>query len=131
MYFVTEGATPDVIAQAQAPEIVKLAPENGATEVDPSLKGISVTFNIPMGDGMSWTGGGPEFPEIPDGQQPNWSQDKRTCTLPVTLKSGHKYRLGLNSVSHVNFQRRSRHSTGAGDLRVRDEVEIVAVTRGA
>ena len=57
-----------------------------------------------MGRGMSWTGGGPEFPKIPEGQPASWSDDQRTCTLPVQLEPGHKYRLGLNSRSHINFQ---------------------------
>jgi beta-lactamase regulating signal transducer with metallopeptidase domain len=104
IYFATEGAPPDVVARAMTPEIVKLVPSNGATDVDPALKAISVTFNMPMGGGMSWTGGGPEFPKIPEGVKPGWSKDKLTCTLPVKLEPGHKYRLGLNSRSHNNFQ---------------------------
>ena len=63
-----------------------------------------MTFNMPMGGGMSWTGGGPEFPEIPEGKSPKWSADGKTCKLPVSLKSGQAYRLGLNSRSHNNFQ---------------------------
>jgi hypothetical protein len=53
--------------------------------------------------GFSWTGGGPSFPTIPDGQKPRWSRDGKSCTLPVKLEPGHKYELGLNSVSHKNF----------------------------
>ena len=57
---------------------------------------------MPMGEAFSWTGGGEHFPEVP--QRPSWSKDGRTCTLPVKLKPGHKYHLGLNSLSHNNFQ---------------------------
>ena len=59
---------------------------------------------MPMGDGMSWTGSGPNFPSIPAGEKPRWSADGRTCTLTVALKPDHEYRLGLNSLSHINFQ---------------------------
>lgn len=104
IYFATAGAPPEVVARAKTPEIVTLEPENGATDVDPDVKAISVTFNMPMGGDMSWTGGGPEFPEIPNGQSAIWSKDKLTCTLPVNLKPAHKYRIGLNSLSHNNFQ---------------------------
>lgn len=104
IYFATQGAPPDVVARAKTPEIVKLSPANGASNVDPNIKSISVTFNMPMGGGMSWTGGGENFPAIPSGAKPKWSRDKLTCRLPVKLKSSHSYRLGLNSRSHNNFQ---------------------------
>ena len=64
---------------------------------------IKVTFDRPMGKGFSWTGGGEEFPTIPEGQKPRWSADGKTATLPVTLKPGASYRLGLNSPSFKNF----------------------------
>lgn len=57
-----------------------------------------------MGDGFSWTGGGPEFPTITEGKRPSWSEDHKTCILPVSLQPGSNYRLGLNSPSHKNFQ---------------------------
>lgn len=104
IYFATQGAPPDVVALAKTPEIVRLVPENGATDVNANISSISVTFNMPMGGGMSWTGGGAQFPNIPSGAQPKWSRDKLTCRLPVKLKPNHQYRLGLNSPSHKNFQ---------------------------
>jgi beta-lactamase regulating signal transducer with metallopeptidase domain len=88
------------------PKIVKMTPENGADDVDPGLKVLRVTFDRPMGDGFSWTGGGPEFPTIPEGQMPKWSRNRRTCTLPVALEPGKSYRLGLNSPSFKNFTSR-------------------------
>ncbi len=56
---------------------------------------------------LSWTGGGPQFPQIPKGKMPTWSKDGKTCVLPVQLKANSKYALGLNSVSHKNFQSKS------------------------
>jgi hypothetical protein len=86
-----------------APQIVATSPARGATDVDPALKEITVTFDQDMRDGMSWTGGGPEFPPTPEGQQAHW-RDKRTCVLPVKLESGHRYRVGINSPSYRNFR---------------------------
>jgi RNA polymerase sigma-70 factor (ECF subfamily) len=86
-----------------APQIVSSSPARGATDVDPALKEITVTFDQDMEEGMSWTGGGPEFPQIPEGQKGHW-RDKRTCVLPVKLQSGHRYRLGVNSPSYRNFR---------------------------
>ncbi len=80
-----------------------LAPA-GVTNVAPGLKELRVTFNLPMGGGFSWTGGGADFPKIPAGQQPRWSEDRKTCVLPVELKPNCEYRLGLNCRSHKNFQ---------------------------
>jgi hypothetical protein len=80
-----------------------MVPENGATDVDPNLKVLRVTFDRPMAGGFSWTGGGEQFPTIPAGQKPRWSADKKTCTLPVDLQPNKQYRLGLNSPSFKNF----------------------------
>jgi hypothetical protein len=64
---------------------------------------VRVTFSVAMGGGFSWCGGGEDYPEIPEGQRPFWSDDKKTCVLPVKLKSNWTYRLGLNSPSNRNF----------------------------
>jgi hypothetical protein len=79
-------------------------PPYGATDVSPDLKELRVTFNVPMVDSFSWTGGGPEFPTIPEGKKPFWTEDHKTCVLPVELKPNSQYRLGLNSPSYKGFQ---------------------------
>lgn len=99
--FATSGASADQLATMKAPEVVSFAPRLGLTTVSPSTTKISVTFNQPMGGGMSWTGGGETFPETTG--QAEWSQDQRTCTMPVKLQPDHEYRLGINSPSHKNF----------------------------
>ncbi len=104
IFFATRGASAAVNAKVRMPKVVSLTPENGAKDVDPATKALRVKFNVPMGDGMSWTGGGENFPEIPNGQRPKWSKDGLTCTLPVRLQANHDYRLGLNGLSHINFQ---------------------------
>jgi bla regulator protein BlaR1 len=104
VYFTTRGASEELKRKAQKPVIVGLTPKNGAQDVDPNLTEIRVTFNVPMGGGFSWTGGGEKYPTIPEGKKPFWTDDKKTCVLPVQLKPGWEYRLGLNSPSHKNFQ---------------------------
>lgn len=104
VFFTTQGASQALKNQVRLPKVVSMTPENGAQDVDPSVAEIRVVFDVPMGGGFSWTGGGPTFPQIPGGKKPSWSSDGKTCTLPVELKPGWDYVLGLNSVSHKNFQ---------------------------
>jgi hypothetical protein len=104
IYFTTKGASDALKKKATKPMIVAIAPINGSKDVDPNLKELRVTFNVPMGGGFSWTGGGEQFPPIPEGKKPSWSADKKTWVLPVQLEAGKSYRLGLNSPSHKNFQ---------------------------
>jgi hypothetical protein len=104
IYFTTAGATEELKAKVNKPLIVALEPKNGAVDVDPAVRELRVTFSAEMGDGFSWCGGGPEFPTIPEGQRPFWTEDHKTCVLPVQLEPGHEYQLGLNSPSHKNFQ---------------------------
>jgi beta-lactamase regulating signal transducer with metallopeptidase domain len=107
IFFATEGASSEVRDRLRVPKIVELKPANSANEVDPSITELRVTFDVPMGKGMSWTGGGPSYPEGPSGARAEWSSDGKTCVLPVTLHPGHSYRLGLNSLSFNNFQSES------------------------
>src|SRR5262249_1268642 len=99
--------SPEVEKQVQLPEIASLDPKNGATDVDPKTDVIRITFNMPMGEGMSWTGGGPSFPKLAEGKKVTWSRDGRTCTFPVALEPTHDYQMGLNNLSHINFQSQS------------------------
>jgi RNA polymerase sigma-70 factor (ECF subfamily) len=103
IYFSTKGATEEVEQRVRVPSIVSLEPENGAKEVDPGTTTLRVTFDVPMGEGMSWTGGGTTAPKTPEGKTASWSDDGLTCTLPVALEPDHDYQLGLNSVTHKNF----------------------------
>ena len=104
IYFTTKGAKSALTNRVRVPKVAKSTPEIGTKDVDPALKVLSVTFDMPMStDGFSFTGGGPTFPAAPDGQKPRWSKDGKTCTLPISLESGKKYELGLNSFSHKNF----------------------------
>jgi len=100
--FTTEGAVAALEARVRPPKIVLFEPATGMQDVDPGLKVLKITFDVPMADGMSWVGGGEQFPSVVG--KSTWSKDGKTCTLPVSLKPGHEYRLGLNSPSHTNFR---------------------------
>jgi hypothetical protein len=104
IYFTTVGAREELKRQVSRPLIVGLEPKNGTRDVDPNIKELRVTFSVEMGGGFSWTGGGPQFPTTPEGKKPFWTEDHKTCVLPVELQPDHEYRLGLNSPSHKNFQ---------------------------
>jgi len=100
LYFTTQGASEAMKAKLTKPRIVCLVPPNGATEVEPDLNELRVTFDVPMWKGYSWTGGGDQYPY---GGKVHWLDDY-TCVLPVALKPDHQYNLGINSVAAVNFQ---------------------------
>jgi len=99
--FMTSG-TPLPESAKVVPKIVSMSPLNNAQNVSPSITELRVTFDKEMRRGFSWTGGGPNFPEITG--KSYWIEDKKTCVLPVKLKPNWTYRLGLNSVSFKNFQ---------------------------
>jgi hypothetical protein len=98
--FTTQGASEAVKANLTKPIVANLDPPNGATDVDPNLGELRVTFDMPMCKGYSWTGGGEQYPY---GGEVHWA-DERTCVLPVALKPDHQYCLGINSAAAVNFQ---------------------------
>src|SRR5579863_9991962 len=53
-----------VMAKTSYPQIVESIPQPGATDVDPNLTEIRVTFDRDMGKGMSWTGEPPFLPPL-------------------------------------------------------------------
>ncbi|MFQ5425281.1 MAG: S41 family peptidase [Phycisphaerae bacterium] len=93
-------ATP--AAAMDAPVVVKLVPENGATEVDPDTAEIRVTFDREMSAGShSFCGGGPLFPKFRG--RPKWV-NRRTVVVKVRLEPEHDYQLGLNCPAAQNFR---------------------------
>jgi hypothetical protein len=104
--FTTRGATPATQAKLIKPKVIRLMPPNGATDVDPKLKEVRVTFDIPMARGYSW-GGHIWSRDLYPGHYTNDAHwlDAHTCALPVTLKPNHQYTLGINGArGGVNFQ---------------------------
>jgi len=104
IFFTTKGAGRDLENRVRIPEVAEISPANEDQNVSPSTTELQVTFNMPMGEGMSWSGGGDLFPKLPEGAKPKWSKDGKTCTLPVSLEPNHEYKLGFNSLNHNNFR---------------------------
>src|SRR5262245_60511196 len=94
----------DVTVATAPPVVVKTVPQAGASDVDPDLKSIQVTFSKDMADGSwSWVQLADEtFPKV-DGK-PKYEENKRTCALPVKLESGKTYAIWLNSDKFDNFK---------------------------
>ena len=86
------------------PVVVKSMPQSGATDVDPNLKEIRVTYSKNMkGGSWSWTTWGEEnFPKL--NGKPSYAADRRTAVLPVKLEPNKFYAIWLNSGSFHGFQ---------------------------
>lgn len=102
VYFCTKGAGPELLAQMTPPKVVKLSIENGAKDIPPGRTKLSVTFDQPMGAGMSWCNG-EDTPTMEAVEGSAWSEDKKTCSIYALLEPGHDYVIYLNSASHGNF----------------------------
>ncbi len=89
--------------ESKRPVVVKTFPAALDRTVDPDTTEITVTFDQPMMNfSWSWVGGGEHFPETTG--QPRYDKERTTCTLPVKLKPGHWYWVGINSEKFVYFQ---------------------------
>lgn len=98
------AAADGISLQSAPPVVVKTLPTAGATNVNPSLVEIQVTYSKRMRDGSwSWSTWGEEnYPETTG--KPKYLSDGRTCVLPVKLKPGKFYALWLNSEKFKNFE---------------------------
>ena len=89
--------------ESKRPVVVKTSPQTLDTAVDSDTTEITVTFDQPMMNlSWSWVGGGEHFPETTG--DPKYDKERKTCTLPVKLKPGHWYFIGINSEKFVYFQ---------------------------
>jgi len=76
------------------PEIVSLSPENGAVDVDPGIRELTVRFNVPMSPGWRII---TDHDEI-DYKQAGWQDVSRTTliiTVKGTLQRNHTYTIHL------------------------------------
>lgn len=94
--------------KSSRPAVVKTVPTAGATDVDPNLKEITVTFSKDMID-RNWsvcqTTPAENFPEDPpNGAKMHYLPDKRTCVMPVKLQPGRTYVLWFNRGNYMNFK---------------------------
>ena len=91
-----------------APSVVKTVPQAGATDVDPALKEITVTFSKDMITDRMWSVcqiSKETFPETAG--KIHYLPDKRTCVVPVKLEPGKTYVLWFNRGQFNSF-----HDTG-------------------
>jgi len=88
------------------PRVVACNPEPFATNVDPGLQQISITFDHPMDTqsksgfaSLRWAG---VFPGV-RGTEPAWDGAGITCTLPVQLEPDVTYAVVVNSSKQRSF----------------------------
>lgn len=87
---------------AEPPVVIELSPAHQASEVDPNIAEIRVTFDRDMATrGYSLCGGGPKFPKMRG--KPRWL-NARTLVARVRLEADHEYEMSLNCRSATNFQ---------------------------
>ncbi len=86
------------ISSAEPPKLMKMIPDNGATDVNPRLKQIRFIFNEKMTIGQHYSvcGEGVNFPQVTG--EPRWLND-RTFLMNVKLKGNHNYEFSLNCPS--------------------------------
>ncbi len=99
---VSEGAD-----LSMHPSVIATNPKNGASNADPSLTKITVTFNKQMTDkSWSWSYENKDsFPQTTG--QPYYIDHYKTCLLPAKLEPGKKYVIWINTAKFKNFKDRS------------------------
>lgn len=96
-------ATPEMNVQSSPPVVVSVTPQAGTTDVDPSLGEIRVTFDKDMTD-KSWSvvqTSKATFPQITG--DIHYTDDHRTCVIPVKLEAGKSYVIWFNRSPYLNF----------------------------
>ena len=85
------------------PQMVATSPPNGATDVDPAITEITITFDRPMGTGMAWCRRGP--PETyPEHAPAAWDDDQLTCRARnLKLEPGKTYEIWFNMDGFYGF----------------------------
>jgi RNA polymerase sigma factor (sigma-70 family) len=92
------------------PVVINVEPKVGATDVDPGLKELRVTFSKKMTDkSWSWPTGNKYAAPKDDGPI-HFERDGRTCVMPVKLEPGKTYVIGVNSERFRNFKDAKGHS---------------------
>ncbi|MGD1047331.1 MAG: Ig-like domain-containing protein [Candidatus Krumholzibacteriaceae bacterium] len=110
---VSNGYAMDVSIESLPPVVVKTIPESGATNVDPALSAISVTFSKDMLDGSySCVSLSKESYPTTTGDL-KLGQDKRTFVIPVKLEPGKTYAILFNSEKFRNFKDTKKQSAMA------------------
>jgi RNA polymerase sigma-70 factor (ECF subfamily) len=100
-----------ISVETMPPSVIKTVPQAGDTNVDPSLKEISVTFSKDMKTKNQWSWCYDTLETFPQIDKNNIRYlDKRTCVLPVKLKPGKTYVIWINSQKYNNFKDKNGRS---------------------
>lgn len=88
---------------AAAPAVVSMEPANGASDVDPDLRTLTIRFDRPMLAG-SWSivGASAETPAFAGA--PTYDSERRVLTVPMRLERGRTYRFSLNGPTKQGFK---------------------------
>jgi len=83
--------------------VISTVPGLGATDVDPALEEIVITFSQPVMKGRYSFIIHPDLGEYPEVTGDPFFPGLQTCILPVKLEPGKTYAIGINSPDHKNF----------------------------
>ncbi len=94
----------EITVKSMPPSVIQTVPQAGDTEVDPSIKEISVTFSKEMlTDRRAICQISNEtFPKT--GKNIHYLNDKRTCVVPVALEPEKTYVLWFNRGKFNSFR---------------------------
>jgi len=91
--------------EAHSPKIVSINPPDGAQDVDPLLRFITVVFDRPMRGGYSVMTRGRGMGEAPVTRgECRWDSTKTVFAWPVTLQPDTEYGFSLNGKWNLEFQ---------------------------
>jgi RNA polymerase sigma-70 factor (ECF subfamily) len=108
---VPVSAGDEISVETMPPSVIKTVPQAGDTNVDPSLKEISVTFSKEMMTNDQWSFLHYTLETFPQIDKNNIRfLDKRTCVLPVKLKPGKTYVIRINSQQYNYFMDKNGNS---------------------
>ncbi len=95
----------NITIKSMPPVVVKTFPQAGDTQVDPSIKEISVTFSKEMmtKDMWSWVMISKESFPIISGEV-KYLKDQKTCVAQVKLEPGKAYAIWFNSKKYNAFR---------------------------
>ncbi len=86
------------------PHVVSTEPDNDAAGVSPAVKEVRVTFSEAMID-RSWSWSFEDRAKFPGlTGQPYYTEDRKTCVLPVRLEPNRQYVIWINTRQHQNFR---------------------------
>jgi len=84
------------------PYVVRLTPQNGATDVDPALTELRIEFDRPMKPASySIVGNKVRIPTMPIAG--HFSDDAKTFVQPIKLQPGRSYTFSLNNIYYSGF----------------------------